>query len=76
MDVTMLDTAGSSVSLTGGTNFANTSWTTATITGPEAAGTYTPGSYVTIIIAMQARTTNSGEAHAGFLNLNWSTKKR
>ena len=76
MDITMLDTAGSAVSLTGGVNFANTSWTTATITGPESAGTYTPGSYVTIIIAMQARTTNTGEAHAGYLNLNWTTKKR
>ncbi|MDA0376340.1 MAG: hypothetical protein O3A80_03460 [bacterium] len=76
MDITMLDTGGSAVSLTGGTDFANTSWTTATITGPEAAGTYTPGSYITILIAIQARTTNSGEAHAGFLNLNWSTKKR
>ncbi|MAE68583.1 MAG: hypothetical protein QF793_01140 [Candidatus Peribacteraceae bacterium] len=74
MDITMLDTAGSSVSLTGGVNFANTSWTTATITGPEAAGTYTPGSYITIIIAMQARTTNTGEAHAGFLNINWHTE--
>jgi len=76
MDITMLDTAGSAVSLTGGVNFANTSWTTATITGPESAGTYTPGSYVTIIIAMQARTTNTGEAHAGFLNLNWATRSQ
>ena len=74
IDITMLDTAGSSVSLTGGVNFANTSWTTATITGPEAAGTYTPGSYITILIAMQARTTNDGEAHAGFLNINWHTE--
>jgi len=76
MDVTMLDTAGSAVSLTGGADLANTSWTTATITGPESTGTYTPGSYVTILIAMQARTTNTGEAHAGYLNLNWTTKKR
>lgn len=74
MDVTMLDTAGSAVSLTGGVDFANTSWTTATITGPEAAGVYTPGGYITIIIAMQARTTNTGEAHAGFLNINWHTE--
>lgn len=74
MDVTMLDTAGSAVSLTGGADLANQSWTTATITGPESSGTYTPGSYITIIIAMQARTTNSGEAHAGFLNINWSTR--
>jgi len=74
MDVTMLDTAGSAVSLTGGANLANTSWTTATITGPEGSGTYTPGSYITILIAMQARTTNTGQAHAGFLNINWSTE--
>jgi len=76
IDVTMLDTAGSAVSLTGGADLANTSWTTATITGPESTGTYTPGSYVTILITMQARTTNTGEAHAGYLNLNWTTKKR
>ncbi len=76
IDITMLDTAGSAVSLTGGVNFANTSWTTATITGPESAGTYTPGSYVTILISMQARTTNTGEAHAGFLNLNWATRNQ
>ncbi|MDA1292631.1 MAG: hypothetical protein O3A81_02530 [bacterium] len=74
IDVTMLDTAGSGVSLTGGTDLANTSWMTETITGPEAAGTYTPGSYITILIAMQARTTNTGEAHAGFLNINWHTE--
>ncbi|MCB9808536.1 hypothetical protein H6770_04780 [Candidatus Peribacteria bacterium] len=74
IDVTMLDTAGSAVSLTGGADLANTSWTTATITGPEASGTYTPGSYITIILSMQARTTNSGEAHAGYLNINWSTR--
>jgi|GEM_PF-981318 len=76
MDVTMLDTAGSAVSLTSGADLANQSWTTATITGPEGSGTYTPGSYITILITMQARTTNSGEAHAGYLNLNWSTKAR
>lgn len=76
IDVTMLDTAGSAVSLTDGADLANTSWTTATITGPESTGTYTPGSYVTILITMQARTTNTGEAHAGYLNLNWTTKKR
>ncbi len=74
IDVTMLDTAGSSVSLTDGANLANTSWTTATVTGPESAGTYTPGGYITIILAMQARTTNTGEAHAGFININWHTE--
>lgn len=74
IDITMLDTAGASVALTGAADLANTSWTTATITGPEGTGTYTPGSYITLIIAMQARTTNSGEAHAGFLNINWHTE--
>lgn len=74
IDVTMLDTAGSAVALTNGGDLANTSWTTATITGPEGSGTYTPGSYITIIIAMQARTTNTGQAHAGFLNINWHTE--
>lgn len=76
MDVTMLDTAGSAVSLTGGADLANTSWTTATITGPESTGTFTPGSYFTVLIKMQARTTNSGEAHAGYLNFNWATRPR
>lgn len=73
IDVTMLDTAGSSVALTGGSNLANTSWTTATITGPEGTGTYTQGDYITLILAVQARTTNSGEAHAGYINLNFDT---
>lgn len=76
MDVTVRDTAGAIVALSDNVNLANNSWQTAIITGPEAAGTYTPGSYITITVHMQARTTNTGEAHAGYLNLNWITKKR
>ena len=76
IDVAMIDTAGSAVTLTGGTDLVNQSWTTATITGPQSAGTYTPGSYITIIITPVARTTNSGEAHVGFLNINWMTRER
>lgn len=69
--MTMIDTSGTARSLTGAADLVNTSWTTATITGPEAGGTYTPGEFITLIVQMFARTTNSGEAHAGWIKLNW-----
>ncbi len=74
LTMTMLDTAGNAVSLTGAADLANTSWTTASITGPEASGVFTPGSYATLLVKTFARTTNTGQAHAGYINLNWSTK--
>ncbi|MFA5273844.1 MAG: hypothetical protein WC353_06870 [Candidatus Peribacter sp.] len=67
----MLDTAGAKVTLTGGESLAATSWTTATVTGPEAAGTYTKGGYITLFVKMS--TTSAGSADAGFINLNWET---
>lgn len=71
IDITMLDTANSAVTLTGGSNLTNTSWTTANITGPQASGTYTPGSYVTVIVTLTA--TSAGTVDAGYLEFNWST---
>jgi hypothetical protein len=71
LSVRMLDTAGAVVALTGAEGLANTSWTTATITGPAGAGTYTPAQYITLFI--RAATTSSGSADAGFLNLNFET---
>ncbi|MDP7454785.1 MAG: hypothetical protein QF809_04595 [Candidatus Peribacteraceae bacterium] len=77
IDVRMLDTAGSEVTLTSGTDLANTSWTTATITGPDAAGTYTQGSYITLFIKPVATnpsdTSDDGYCDVGFINLNFET---
>jgi cytoskeletal protein CcmA (bactofilin family) len=69
--VKMLDTAGSNVALTGAAALANTSLTTATITGPESAGTYTAGSYITLLI--KTASTSAGSADAGFITLKWKT---
>ena len=67
----LYDTAGTQIALTGGNDLANTSWTTATITGPDASGTYTKGSYITVAIKMN--TNSTGNADAGFINLNFET---
>lgn len=75
LSLSFFDTAGTEVTLTGGSNLANTSWTTASVTGPNSTGTYTPGSYVTILVRTFATTTNSGEAHVGYINLNWVTNR-
>ncbi len=69
--VKLLDTTGAAVALTGGATLANTSFTTASITGPSSAGTYTPGGYITILVKLAAN--SSGQANAGFLNLHWET---
>ncbi len=66
------DTAGSLVTLTGNEGLANASFTTATITGPQAAGTYTPGGYITIYVKLASLA--NGWAEAGYVNLNWETK--
>lgn len=50
VDVTMLDTAGASVSLTGGSALQNTSWTNSTVT--MTGGTWTPGSFFTLMVDM------------------------
>ncbi|HAI98562.1 TPA: hypothetical protein DCL30_03435 [Candidatus Peribacteria bacterium] len=71
VSIRMLDTAGNAVALTGGEKIAATDWTTATVTGSEAAGTYTPGSFITVFVKVV--TTVAGSADAGFINLNWET---
>lgn len=74
LNVKMLDTTGAAVTLTGGSQLANTSWTTANITGPQAAGTWTPKGFFTILIKMAGNTTTSPwTADAGYLNLNYET---
>ncbi len=75
----MRDTAGANVALTGVSNIQNSAWTTASITGPESAGTWTGGGYFTMLL----RLTNSGAiagkegrsfTDIGFLNFNMDTK--
>ncbi|MBU0766239.1 hypothetical protein KKF55_00420 [Patescibacteria group bacterium] len=67
----LYDTAGTQVALTSGSDLNNTSWTTATVTGPESSGTFTSGSYITVAIKLIA--TSAGSADAGFINLNFET---
>ncbi|HCI03709.1 TPA: hypothetical protein DE059_02160 [Candidatus Peribacteria bacterium] len=67
----LYDTGGTEVALTGGNDLANTSWTTATITGPDSAGTFTQGSYITVAVKLTSNST--GNADAGFINLNFET---
>lgn len=71
LTVRMRDTAGSLVTLTNGNGLANANWTTATITGPQGAGTWTPQGYATIYVKLAALT--GGNAAAGFINLNFET---
>lgn len=71
--VRMKDTAGTNVTLTNGGALSNTSWTTANVTGPEAAGTWTPKGYATIYVKLAADSTASANAAAGFINLNFET---
>ena len=69
--IRMKDTAGADRPLTGGAALANTSWTTANVTGPEAGGTWAAKGYATIYIKVAAD--NTGNAAVGFLNLNYET---
>lgn len=52
----MLDTNDAPVTLSGNTNLRSASWTTATMTGPNTGGTWTPGDTFTVLL----RLTNSG----------------
>ncbi|MFA6523030.1 MAG: hypothetical protein WCS85_01545 [Candidatus Peribacteraceae bacterium] len=72
VNIKLLDTTGAAVALTGGDTLssANT-WTTATITGPEAAGTYTKDGYITLLIKLA--TTSAGSADIGWIQLNMET---
>ena len=71
MRIEMQDTAGNPIALANNTGLASLTWTTATITGPEAAGTYTPGEYITVFVKIGA--TSVGSSDAGYINLNWDT---
>jgi hypothetical protein len=70
LDVSVLDTSGSSVTLSGGANLANTSWTTANITY-SGTPTWTAGDWMTVQIKLSA--TNAGGAEAGTLILNYNS---
>jgi len=71
VSVRIKDTAGTELALTGGGGLANTAWTTALITGPEAGGTWAAKGYITVYVKLA--TTSSGNAAASYLNLNFET---
>ncbi len=71
LTVRFLDTANTEIALTGNAALASTTFATATITGPQAAGTYTAGSYVTVLVKVAA--TRDDFADAGYVELNWET---
>lgn len=71
--VRIKDTAGAFVTLTNGGALASTSWTTASITGPQAAGTWTPKGYFTVYVKVAADNTAGANAAAGFINMNFET---
>lgn len=78
LTVRMKDTAGANVTLTNGGALSNTSWTTANITGPQAAGTWTASTnataqYATLYVKVAADSTAGANAAAGFINLNFET---
>ncbi len=73
VSIRIKDTAGVERPLTGGENLASTSFTTASIKGPEAGGTWTPKGYVTIYVKLAANNTASAYAAAGFINLNFES---
>lgn len=73
LTVRIKDTAGADVALTGGGGLANVAWTTASITGPQAGGTWTPKGYFTVYIKLASTSTAGANAAAGFLNLNFET---
>lgn len=68
----MRDTAGALVSLSTGA-LINTSFTTARVTGPESAGTWTPKGYFTFYIKLAANSTASAYAALSFINFNFET---
>lgn len=68
IDVTLYDTTGTAVPLTGGTDLANAGWTTAGITF-GGAPTFTAGDVVTLVIKPQ--TTSAGYARVSDLIFNY-----
>lgn len=73
LTVRIKDTTGTEVALTNGGGLANVAWTTATITGPQASGTWAPKGYITIYVKLASTSTANANAAAGFLNLNFET---
>ncbi len=73
LTVRIKDTTGTEVALTGGGGLSNVAWTIASITGPQASGTWTPKGYITIYVKLAANSTTNSNAAAGFLNLNFET---
>ncbi len=69
LDVSMTDTAGSPVTLTGGTGLTSTTFTTSNMTF-SGSPTFTPGQPFTIKIKLSA--TSTGSADAGLLKLNYN----
>lgn len=69
LDLTIEDSNGNPVALTGATGLANSSWTTANISF-VGAPVWTAGTPITIKIKMSA--TSAGAAYAGNLTLNYA----
>lgn len=76
LNVKLLDTTDAVVPLSGGSGLSGASWQTATITGPNSAGTYTVDDYITFLVKLTASGSglNNEFADAGFVELNWETK--
>lgn len=68
LDISIEDTAGNPVALTGGTNLVSATWATSNITF-GGGSTFTAGQPITIHVKLSA--TNAGTAYAGKLNLNY-----
>ena len=78
LEVRALDTANNVIALTGHSSLKATTWTTATITGPEVSGTFASGSYMTLMVKMVssgALVPDRAYADASFINLNMETTK-
>ena len=71
----LYDTAGALVPLGTGA-LAGSNWTTANITGPESTGTYTPDSYITVMVKLAATNATAAQANAGSISLNWNTTNK
>ena len=69
--VTMLDTLGASVTLTGGSTLQNTSWTETIITLDAAGKTFSQGGYITLIIKMSADQGKVADVGELTLKGNW-----
>jgi len=69
LDISIEDTNGNPVSLTGGTNLVNAAWTTSNITY-LGVPTWSAGQPITIHVKMTAN--SSGTAYAGKLSLNYT----